>query len=198
LIGGVLDLDITDRRVSLDISVTVQNLPGLVGLSQGNRCHKEHHKQKRYNVLGAFRFHNFPPLNLFYLLSLPDRLALFANRLALGQPSSPIKIEVCRAKATIWESDVMTGEMKKLACDELEKRVKEMSDCLFLEDAMSDEFAVFSRWIRRNMQETDKTPQIEESRRLRSRAGDIPGLRTNILDSFDHVVVRRIRRLRDN
>jgi hypothetical protein len=159
LIGGVLDLDITDSRVSLDISVTVQNLPGLVGLSPGNRCHKEHDEQKRYNVPGAFRFHNFPPtLILFYLPSLPDRLALFANRLALGQPSSPIKIEVCRAKATIWESDVMTGEMKKLADDELEKRVKEMNDCLFLEDAMSDESAVFSRWIRRNMQESDKSP----------------------------------------
>jgi hypothetical protein len=52
----------------------------------------------------------------------------------------------------------MTGEMKKLADDELEKRVKEMNDCLFLEDAMSDESAVFSRWIRRNMQESDKSP----------------------------------------
>jgi hypothetical protein len=92
----------------------------------------------------------------------------------------------------------MTGEMKKLAYDELEKRVKEMSDCLFLEDAMSDESAVFSRWIRRNMQETDKTPQIGGPRRLRSIAGDIPGLRTNILDSFDHMVVRNVRRLRDN
>jgi hypothetical protein len=55
------------------------------------------------------------------------------------QKPSPMKIQVCRSKATMWESDVMTNDMKKLPYEDLEKRVKTMNDCALLEEPTSDE-----------------------------------------------------------